>query len=170
MEHDITKDEEGLLRVNSNLLPLLRRLGIKGGGGGFGMPPIVMPVINVETLDEVLATLQLTSTINGTMTNINDNISIVVPAGETWKVEHIFYVSNLAAASRRDILTVLLSGTFQVGVSDFMLESNDTQMSVLRASFNNPFYLVAGDIIRAQRITSAVAAATAQMAAIYRLL
>ncbi len=165
---DMTTDEEGLLRVNANLLPLLRRLGIKGGGGGFGMPPLVMPVINVETLQEVLATSQLTATVSAVLTNVGDAIQITVPAGEQWNVDHVFASSSEAATARVDSVRALLGGSFIAGIWNNVMATNLNNSWDHHENFDRDFFLVAGDIIEVERV-NIVTAATNRLAVLYRL-
>lgn len=170
MQH-FTTDEDGNFRVNTNLLPLLKKLGIKGGGGGFVMPPVVLPIVNIETLDEAAAVAQLTATVTGNLAAEGSTVQITVPPTETWKIETVLANSaGGASAARMDAITLLLGGTFKVGVISADVASNRTsgQLTFSR-SFAQPLFLPAGDIIQMERIEVGTTNNSVNLAVVYRL-
>ena len=157
-----------LERVNKNLLPLLDKFGIKRQGA-FGLSNVILPIVNVETLEEVLEAAQLISTVNGNLAAVNDEVSIAVPAGEIWKLEHLSYRSVAASAARGDAMNLGISGV-RYGLSPVVPEYAGGVNHVLTAfvSFPSPIFLAAGDTVAVQRVTGATTATSTDLAVWYR--
>lgn len=166
----ITTDEQGNLHVNANLLPLLRKLGVKGGGGGFVMPPLVLPIINIETLEEAEATAQLQSTVTGDLAAVGSAIQITVPTGEIWKVESIFYSSVAPSVACADSVDFLFAGTLKGGIfTEPEAPNNGNDIKNRGVSFAQPVFLAAGEIIEVERINGASTATSTNLIVVYRL-
>lgn len=76
-------------RVNKNLLPLLNKFSIKRQGP-FALSNIIIPVVDVETLEEVQAASSQTATAQGTLNAVNSEVLVTVPVGETWLIDYVF--------------------------------------------------------------------------------
>ena len=164
-------DEEGLWleRVNKNLLPLLAKFGIKRQGA-FGLSNIILPIVNVETLEEVLEQAQLLATVQGNLAAVGDELLLTVPAGETWKLEHTSFRTAAASVVRADILMLRIGGA-NYGLTPGVAYTNAPTALQYGDSFAfpHPLFLAEGDSVVVRRQTGASTATLTNFALWYRV-
>ena len=160
--------EPWLEAVNRNLLPLLERFGIRRQGR-FALQNIIVPVVNVETLEEVLSTAQLTATVSAVLTNIGDQALITVPAGETWQLEQLSGFTAQVNSQLSNRLGLVVGGNFYgLGVWS---QQHDILRNTERAegvTFAIPVFLAAGDSVAIRRVQNSGVAATSRILLHYR--
>lgn len=143
-----------MFRINRNLTPLWRKFGIAPPSES-ALSGTVVPVVNVETLEEELASEQKTATVQGNVTNVGDTQTITVPAAEKWAVTSIHLVQDASAASHQTSVFLELGGAGGTALGIFTNPVGATGSGVKTALcqvFDEPLIVEGSSVITAENI------------------
>lgn len=162
-------------RVNKNLLPLLNKFSIKRQGP-FALSNIIIPVVDVETLEEVQAASSQTATTQGTLNAVNSEVLVTVPVGQTWLIDYVFTTTTAPTLAHLNFLIFKPSGSaFFYGMTNVPVgvttPGNLHPDSMAFVAGGVPLTANSGDRIGLRRVFPATATAqTADVIVIFRRL